>query len=185
MFVVFLYGKPACGKKTIALELEKLLTDVPVFHNHLTVDLTLKLFQFGTEPFKALRANIWIDAFKLAAEHNRSFIFTFCPEDTISPETVKKIVQPVLDAKDSKVYFVELFCSEEQILERLNQTSRQGTGKLTDVEFYKKLNGEGVFTWDPDKVVVDAPFLTLDTGKHSAAEAAQIISAKIAEDSAK
>ena len=46
MFVVFLYGPPASGKHTIGKRLSALL-NIPLFHNHLTVDLATTLFEFG------------------------------------------------------------------------------------------------------------------------------------------
>jgi hypothetical protein len=53
MTLVVLFGPPAVGKMTVGLELER-LTGLRLFHNHMTVDLVLRFFPFGTPPFQRL-----------------------------------------------------------------------------------------------------------------------------------
>jgi hypothetical protein len=45
--VVFICGPAASGKHTIGARLSRRLS-LPLFHNHLTVDLAKMLFEFGT-----------------------------------------------------------------------------------------------------------------------------------------
>lgn len=47
MRVVFIHGPAAAGKYTIANELSK-ISGIPLFHNHLTVDLAKTLHDFDT-----------------------------------------------------------------------------------------------------------------------------------------
>src|SRR3712207_8152880 len=54
MEMVFVHGPAASGKLTVARELG-LLTGLPVFHNHLVVDVLLEVFEFGSPEFVALR----------------------------------------------------------------------------------------------------------------------------------
>ena len=49
---------------------------IPLFHNHLAVDLVRTLFEFGTDSFIRLREEIWMSSFSEAARAGRSFIFT-------------------------------------------------------------------------------------------------------------
>jgi hypothetical protein len=65
LFVVFIHGPAASGKHTIGNLVSEQL-GVPLFHNHLTVDLVGTLFDFGTEAFIELRAEIWRSAFTAA-----------------------------------------------------------------------------------------------------------------------
>ena len=65
-------------------ELER-LTEYPVFHNNLVVDMLTVRFPFGSAEFVALREQIWITVFAEAARINRSLIFTFAPEATVQP----------------------------------------------------------------------------------------------------
>jgi len=67
MKTIFIYGHIGVGKYTVGLELSK-QTGLPLFHNHLTVDLVTSLFEFGTESFKEMRAETWKNAFKIAAK---------------------------------------------------------------------------------------------------------------------
>jgi replication-associated recombination protein RarA len=46
MKLLFLYGPPAVGKLTVAREVSA-LTGYRLFHNHLTVNLTLAVFDFA------------------------------------------------------------------------------------------------------------------------------------------
>lgn len=59
MRLLFLYGPPAAGKLTIARELAA-ATGFRVFHNHVTVDALLSVFEFGSPPFIELRERIWL-----------------------------------------------------------------------------------------------------------------------------
>src|SRR5215211_7250719 len=79
MELVFVHGPAASGKLTVARELGR-LTGLPVFHNHLIVDVLLEVFEFGSPEFVALREQFWLATFGAAAASGRSLIFTFAPE---------------------------------------------------------------------------------------------------------
>jgi cytidylate kinase len=55
--LLFIYGPAAAGKLTIAREVAK-LTNFRLFHNHLTVDAVMAVFDFGSESFIELREHI-------------------------------------------------------------------------------------------------------------------------------
>ena len=94
MFVVFLHGPAASGKHTIGTLVSE-ATGLPLFHNHLTVDLATTLFEFGSEPFVSLREAIWLSSFRTAAEAGQSFLFTFHPESTVRPEFIHRAEEAV------------------------------------------------------------------------------------------
>src|SRR5258706_14496721 len=108
MKLVFLYGAPAVGKLTVARELAA-LTGFRLFHNHLTVDLVTSLFPFGSEPFVILREQIWLAAFRAAALHDVSLIFTFNPERTVREGFIQDTLQAV-ESAGGKVTFLEPTC---------------------------------------------------------------------------
>ena len=64
--VLFIHGPAAAGKHTVGSRLAE-LSGLPLFHNHLTVDLVSTLFEFGSDGFVQLRADIWKAAFRAAA----------------------------------------------------------------------------------------------------------------------
>lgn len=173
MYVVFIHGPAAAGKYTVGRRLSE-LTDLPLFHNHLAVDAAATLFDFGTEPFKALRADIWRSAFRAAAQADRSFIFTFHPEATVAPELIDELCD-IVERKGGKVYFVELLCSTQDILERIGNFDRARFGKLTDANFYVELERRGMFNFPP----LPNPLLKIDTTLLSPEEAAEDIAAAL------
>lgn len=77
MKLVVLFGPPAVGKMTVGYELEK-LTGLRLFHNHMTIELVLHFFDFGTPPFGRL-----VDEFRrrifeeVAASDLPGLIFTY------------------------------------------------------------------------------------------------------------
>jgi shikimate kinase len=52
MKLVLLFGPQAVGKMTVGHELEK-VTELKLFHNHMTIDLVTKFFDYRTKEGKA------------------------------------------------------------------------------------------------------------------------------------
>jgi len=50
MHFIIIFGPPAVGKMTVGTELAR-LTGFKLFHNHMTIDLVLTFFGFGTPQF--------------------------------------------------------------------------------------------------------------------------------------
>ncbi len=173
MKLVVLSGRPAVGKVTVARELAR-LTGWRLFHNHLTVNLALALFDFGTPGFVALRETVWFAAFPRAlADRLPAVIFTFNPENSVPQRFVDELFAE-LAAAGSDIRIVELVAPEAEIERRLAAESRRVDGKLTDLALYRRLRAAGVF----DSPVLPAPQLRLDTSTLSpAAAAAQIAAA--------
>jgi len=173
MKLIFLHGRPAVGKLTVARELA-VLTGFRLFHNHLTVDLVSSLFPFGSEPFILLREQIWLATFTEAARNNLSLIFTFNPERTVRERFVQDAIE-VVEGAGGKVVFVELTCTEAELEQRIEDASRRKFGKLASLEQYRSLNAAGAFQF-PDLPVN----LSVDTTNQSPVESARLISEFIA-----
>ena len=169
MYIIFIHGPVATGKLTVAKELSK-LTDLPLFHNHLCVDLVTSLFEFGSDPFIKLRERIWLGAFEEAAVAGQSLIFTFAPESTVNPSFIERC-QKIVEENNGKVHFIELTCPEEEIEARLENSSRAKFGKLNSIEFYRKLKADGAFTFPK----LPTPLASISTQTHSPQESAGII----------
>lgn len=169
MQVIFIHGPAAAGKFTIGTILSE-RTGLPLFHNHLTVDLAKALFDFGSEEFNRLRAEIWRSAFREAAAAMRSFIFTFHPEATVDPELIVDLVA-IVEQAGGRVHFVELACSTSGVLERLDDESRTRFGKLTDKNLYVQIKRDGGFDFPP----LPAPIVRIDTEMVEAGDAATAI----------
>ena len=167
--VVFIHGPASAGKYTIgSLVGEKL--GIPLFHNHLTVDLVKTLFEFGTEGFKNLRAAVWRESFKAACDAKQSFVFTFHPENSVDPSLMDELASLVRNA-GGVVQYVELTCSDDAIAQRIGGGSRKKFGKLTDAAIYRDLKEIGAFEFPP----FPAPLVTIDTESLAAEIAAERI----------
>lgn len=155
MIIVFIHGAPAVGKLTVARELAG-LTGFHLFHNHLTVDLVSSLFAFGTPSFVSLREQIWLAAFAEAARANRSLIFTFNPERTVTEEFIQNTID-VVESAGGRVVFAQLTCSEAELERRMEEPSRKEFGKLASLEQYRSLKSAGAFEFPklPNEISVD------------------------------
>jgi hypothetical protein len=170
MKLIFLYGLPATGKLTVARELAA-LTGYRLFHNHLTVDLLLSVFDFGSPAFVNLREEIWLSVFSQAAQSGLpGLIFTFCPESTVRPQFLPNLLANVRES-GTELIFVEITSPVAVLKERMAGASRQQHGKLTSVELFEELLAKGIFASDH----MPAPALTVDTSRLSPAESAEFI----------
>ena len=167
MRLIFIYGPPASGKLTVAQELKR-ITGFPVFHNHLVVDLLTSLFEFGSEPFVALREQMWLSVFEQASRSNLpGLIFTFAPEATVRPEFIPAAVETVEKAGGT-VDFVELVCPVDEIKRRLDHPARKKFGKLTSHALFDELKAAGSL----DALKMPEPKVRVDTSGAIPARAA-------------
>jgi broad-specificity NMP kinase len=168
MKLIFIHGAPAVGKLTVARELAK-LTGFRLFHNHLTVDLVSSLFPFGSEPFVALREKIWLAAFAEAARQKLTLIFTFNPERSVRERFIQDAIDAV-EKESGEVVFIELTCAEDELEQRMEDSSRKEFGKLASVEQYRELQASGAFEFP------ELPQgISIDTTNRSPADTAQIM----------
>lgn len=131
MHLLFLYGPPASGKYTIARIIAE-QTGLPLFHNHLIVDAVAAVFPFGSANFIRLREQFWLETLSAAIEDDRSLIFTFAPENSVSPDFATKVKDRVENAGGT-VTFVQLDLSRDALLSRVANADRAKFGKLRDV----------------------------------------------------
>lgn len=122
MKLVIIFGPPAVGKMTVGYELQK-LTGLKLFHNHMTIDLVLRFFDFGSPHFgrlvKEFRRLIFEE---VAASDLPGMIFTFVwaldlAEDR---EYVDEMCRPFRE-RGAEIYYVELAADIDERLRR-NET---------------------------------------------------------------
>jgi hypothetical protein len=144
MTFVFLHGPPAVGKLTIARELAA-RTGLRLFHNHLTVDLALSLYDFGTPGFVALREEVWLAAIhRSLADRLPGMIFTFNPESSVPQRFIDELFAEV-PRRGGTLVSVGITASEAEIERRLVSEARRQHGKLVDLGLYRQLRARGVF----------------------------------------
>ena len=179
MKLIFLHGMPGVGKLTVASELAN-LTGARLFHNHLTVDLVLSLFEFGSQPFVELRERIWLDTIAQACEAQlETVIFTFAFEKTVREEFVPNVVK-LVESQGGEVVFVNLHCDCAELERRLTNPARQKFGKLTSLELFRQLNSNGSFDAPrniPNRLTVDTTSVPPDEAAKKIATALNLLSA--------
>ena len=154
------------------------LTGLPLFHNHLAVDVLTPLFEFGSASFVKLRELIWLSVFQEAAKNDLSLIFTFAPERTVRPSFIQDTITTI-EARGGVVQFVRLTCDAGNIERRLTSPSRAEFGKLQSLDQYRTLTRAGAFDYP------ELPAgLTIDTGAVSPREAAVAIRSFLAREAA-
>lgn len=176
--LVILIGPPAVGKMTVGHELAS-RTGLRLFHNHQTIDLVLRFFEFGTPPFQRLVGEFRRRIFEeVAASALPGLIFTYvwAFDQTADAAAIESYAAP-FRARGGRVLFVELEASQEERLRR-NETPFRLAEKpfkrdlaasrarlLADDETYR-LNSQGEFDGRED-------YLRLVTTTLSAAEVAE------------
>ena len=170
MRLVFIYGPPASGKLTVARRLGE-LTDFPVLHNHLVVDMLLAVFDFGSSPFVQMREAVWLNVMERAAQEPLpGLITTFTPENTVRPDFVDAVVATIQSA-GGEVLFVPLTCPDEELERRMENQSRAEFAKLRSLSLYRRLRDEGAF----DFPSLPESGLTIDTSRKNPDESAHLI----------
>ncbi|NKE06609.1 MULTISPECIES: AAA family ATPase [Mesobacillus] len=119
MKFVLIFGPQATGKMTVGHELEK-ITDLKLFHNHMTIELVNPFFDYGTKEGKRLVRLFREELFKAMAKSDQEgMIFTYVwafdmQEDWAYAEKVCEI----FESEGGTVYFVELEADLEERLAR-------------------------------------------------------------------
>ena len=184
MNLLLIFGPPAVGKMTVGQEIAK-RTGMRVLHNHMTIDLVLNFFDFGTPAFERLVRSFRTQLLEeIAASDLPGVIFTLVyaldlEEDHIFVEEISEIYRK----KGGKVWFLELEASLDVRLVR-NKTENRLKHKPTKrnfelsegnlLKFHKiyKMNSDATDTFKETHLKVRSDHLT-------AAETAEIAIEKL------
>lgn len=136
MKCIVIFGPPAVGKMTVGQELEK-ITDLKLFHNHESIELVVKYFDFGTKPFNRLNTMIRTEFLKEIAHSDlEGVIFTFVwaldlPKEF---EYMAGLLSPFTEV-GADIFYIELEADLETRLAR-NVTENRLAHKATkrDIE---------------------------------------------------
>lgn len=119
MKFVILFGPLAVGKMTVGQELEK-ITDLKLFHNHMTIELILPFFEMYSPSFNKLVNSFRMQLFEEVAKSNlKGIIFTYVWEldQKRDSDFVDEIVK-IFENENASVYYVELEADQEERLKR-------------------------------------------------------------------
>ena len=127
--LVWISGPPAVGKMTVGLELSE-ITGIPLFHNHVSIEAVLPVFEFGSPPFNRLVGRFRDEMFSEAARSDLpGLIFTMMwafdlPSDLAFVEKQKAL----FESHGGRAVFVELTARLEERLRR-NETELRISSK--------------------------------------------------------
>lgn len=119
MHLVVIFGPPAAGKMTVGHEL-CLLTGYKLFHNHLTVEPVLDIFEFGSPPYNRLVSEFRHRVLEEAAGSDLpGLVFTIVWALELEGDLalITSYVD-LVEAHGGRVSFVELFSGLEERLAR-------------------------------------------------------------------
>lgn len=125
MKLVIIFGPPAVGKMTVGQELAR-ATGLKLFHNHMTIDLVLNFFGYGTSEFSRLDSLFRNEIFDaVAASELPGLIFTYMwalnePGDKFYIDDLANR----FSARGGMVYYVELQAALEVRLKRNKGATR-------------------------------------------------------------
>lgn len=123
--LVVLFGPPAVGKMTVGRELEK-LSGLKLFHNHMTIEVVLPFFEFGSKEFNKLIGSFRRQILEeVATSELPGLIFTFVW--ALDLEEEKKFIDSltsIFHKVGGKSYYVELEATQATRLKRNKCESR-------------------------------------------------------------
>ena len=125
MKFVMLIGPQAVGKMTVGQELAK-ITELKLFHNHMTIELVNNFFSYGTQQGKDLVNSFRMQIFEAVAKSDlEGLIFTYlwCFERKEDEEYYNKI-RDIFVEQGAEVYLVELEADLEERIRR-NETENR------------------------------------------------------------
>lgn len=170
MKLIFLYGPPAVGKFTVAKELSA-LTNLKLFHNHLTVDVATSIFDHGSNDYLKLLRKMRILILEQAARADipgliMTFVYGPAREDAVQQYIT------AVEKYNGKIYFVRLYCPKKILAERVVNKDRLQYGKIVTVE---RLNKKLEELEEPFASINQKESLNLNMENLSALEAAKTI----------
>ncbi|MBN8210549.1 AAA family ATPase [Bacillus sp. NTK071] len=122
MKFVLLFGPQAVGKMTVGQELSK-ITDLKLFHNHMTIDFLEPYFGFSPEMWRLstlFREEIFT-SFAKTNQYGMIFTYLWAFDQKEDWDFVEKVCEIFSDAD---IYFVELEAGVEERLKRNTTQNR-------------------------------------------------------------
>lgn len=174
MKLVFLIGDAAVGKMTVGQELMK-ITDLRLFHNHMTIEPVIEIFgEFNEKAISRLREVIFEE---FAASKSYGMIFTYIwafdqKSDWDFIEHVKEIFNPY----KTEFYYVELVAPQEVRLQRNiteNRLNYKASKRNIDISNQRLINTDNTYRCvSNDGEIPFENYLKIDNSNLSAEETA-------------
>lgn len=180
MKLVLLFGPHAVGKMTVGQEFAK-LTELKLFHNHMTIDLVGQFFNYSTKEGQRLVTTFRQEIFETVSKSDlEGLIFTFVWLFDVERdwEYVRNLAE-LFESRGAEVCYVELEADLEERLER-NVTPNRLEHKPSkrDLEWSRNdvLNASQKYRLNSHpREIPYANYIRINTMELSAKEAAETI----------
>lgn len=140
MKFIIITGPQAVGKMTVGQELVK-ITKLKLLHNHMTIEVLTKIFDYSKEVFRKLNEEFRIVIFKEFAKSNQEGLIFTTTWDFNDIEEWKRINSyiRVFKENNAEIYIVELEADLDERLRR-NKTQNRLECKPTkrDIDWSEK-----------------------------------------------
>ncbi len=179
--LVIIIGPHAVGKMTVGQELEK-ITGLKLFHNHMSIELARKLFDFSNPEYKILNQTIRKTVFNLFAKGNfKGLIFTFmCEFDVQSEFDYLNDVINLFKNNGAKCHVVELCADFDVRIERNKSENRlyhkesKRNIEFSEAEMYRTNKHHRLNSYDGEILPFES-YIKIDNTDLSAEAVAEII----------
>ena len=148
MKFVIIFGPQAAGKMTVGQELAK-ITELKLFHNHMTIDLVANFFDYGTPQAKRLVSLFRQEIFEEVSKSDLDgmiFTYVWAFDQQADWDYVDNVCN-LFESRGSEVYFVELEADFDVRIER-NKTPNRLANKPTKRDIQRS---ESIFRYTEEK----------------------------------
>jgi hypothetical protein len=131
------YGPPAAGKLTVASAFAA-ATGYRLLDNHLTVDLAMRLFEWGTKPHDQLVTTLRLALFRAAAAEGVNVVSTFVYASPVDDAYIRTMTD-VIEDHGGELCLVQLRPPPRVLESRVTLEERGVRQKIRDVAGLQKL----------------------------------------------
>lgn len=140
MKFILITGPQAVGKMTVGQELVK-LTNLKLLHNHMTIELLTKIFNYSRDSFRRLNEEFRVQIFEEFAKSDQEGLIFTTTWDFDSKEDWKMMYRfiDIFKKYNSDIYIIELESTLDERLKR-NKTENRLANKASkrDLEWSEK-----------------------------------------------
>ncbi|MFW9852990.1 MAG: AAA family ATPase [Candidatus Thorarchaeota archaeon] len=167
MKFIIIFGPPAVGKMSVGRELAE-ITGYKLLHGHMTIELILEFFEYGTPKFKVLNSEFRRRIMEeVATSDLPGLIYTYVWGFNLESE--KKYIERISEIftkEGGEVYFVELYCELDERLRRNKTRERlaekpskrqikESEIRLLELEKKYVMNTQGDFYFKKNYIRID------------------------------
>ena len=140
MKFILITGPQAVGKMTVGQELVK-ITNLKLLHNHMTIELLTKIFDYSRDSFRKLNEEFRLQIFEEFSKSNEEgmiFTTTWNFDSKEDWDMIYRFIN-IFRKNNAEIYIVELEASLEERLKR-NKTENRLENKASkrDLEWSEK-----------------------------------------------